>query len=67
MPPIFKALVTVTAWLMFIFAWGCLLSAFIAGGIVGGWAGYGFFVGFAISVFFAFGGGFLLLVRKKLE
>jgi hypothetical protein len=68
MPQKFKALLTVTIWLMFIFAWGCLLSAFITGGIVEKWSQpMHFFVGFAISVFFAFGGGFLVLVRKKLE
>jgi hypothetical protein len=73
MPQIFKALVTVTIWLMFIAAWLAILMPFILGGIVGG----GFFssepppmdvfVGLALSVGFAFAGGFLMLVRKKLE
>lgn len=72
MPQIFKALLTVTIWLMFIFAWATSLSAIIAGGFLGGEFGpeppsMCFFAGLAVSVFFAFAGGFLILVRKKLE
>ncbi len=72
MPNIFKALVTVSAWLMFILAWATSLSTIIAGGFLGGEFGpeppsMSFCAGLAISAFFAFAGGFLLLVRKKLE
>ncbi len=73
MPQIFKALVTVTIWLMFIAAWLAILMPLILGGIVGG----GFFgtepppmnvfASLAVSIGFAFAGGFLVLVRKKLE
>lgn len=73
MPQIFKALVTVTIWLMFITAWLAILMPFILGGIVGGGFFSGepppmnVFVAVALSIGFAFAGGFLVLVRKKLE
>lgn len=73
MPQIFKALVTVSAWAMFICSWVTVLTTVIAGGIVGGeFTGaeppsMQFFIGLAVSGFFAFAGGFLLIVRKKLE
>jgi hypothetical protein len=73
MPQIFKGLVTVSIWLMFIFAWIMSVFALIIGGFVGGEItgtappSMNFMVGIALSIGFAFAGGFLLLVRKKLE
>jgi hypothetical protein len=73
MPQIFKALVTVSTWLMFIFAWAFLVIGLIIGGFVGGELtgtappSMNFMVGLALSIGFAFAGGFLMLVRKKLE
>jgi hypothetical protein len=73
MPQIFKALVTVSAWLMFIFAWCFCVVGLIIGGFVGGELtgtqppSMNFLVGLALSIGFAFAGGFLLLVRKKME
>ncbi len=73
MPQIFKGLVTVSIWLMFIGAWLDILMPLILGGIVGGGL-FGaepppmnVFVALALSIGFAFAGGFLVLVRKKLE
>jgi ABC-type Fe3+ transport system permease subunit len=73
MPQTFKSLVTVTTWLMFIFAWLFLIVGLIAGGFVGGELtgdvppSMNFMAGIAVSIGFAFAGGFLMLVRKKLE
>lgn len=73
MPQIFKALVTVSAWAVIIVAWLACLLNFIFGGIM---AGYAFgaapvpmyhWTGYAIAIGYGFLGGFLLLVRKKLE
>ncbi len=73
MPQIFKALVTVTIWLMFILAWAFSVIAIIVGGFVEGELtgtappSMNFFAALAFSIPFAFAGGFLMLVRKKLE
>jgi hypothetical protein len=73
MPQIFKALVTVTIWLMFIFTWVFSVFALIIGGFVSGELtgtappSMNFLVALALSIGFAFAGGFLILVRKKLE
>jgi hypothetical protein len=73
MPQIFRALVTVSAWLMFIFAWIFSVFALIIGGFVSGELtgtappSMNFLVALALSIGFAFAGGFLMLVRKKLE
>jgi hypothetical protein len=73
MPQIFKGLVTVTIWLMFIFAWIMSVFIIIVPGLVEGEiTGTGppsmqFMVGIALSIGFAFAGGFLMLVRKRLE
>jgi hypothetical protein len=73
MPQIFKALLTVTIWLMFILAWAFPVVGLTVGGFVGGeltgtqTPSMNFFVGLALSIGFAFAGGFLMLVRKKLE
>lgn len=71
--PQIKSLVTVTMWLMFILAWAFSVSAIIFGGFVDGELtgtappSMNFMVGVALSTVFAFAGGFLTLVRKKLE
>ena len=73
MPQIFKALVTVSIWLMFFFAWGFSVVGFIVGGLVEGEItgtappSMNFLVALALSIGFAFAGGFLMLVRKRLE
>jgi hypothetical protein len=73
MPKIFKPLVTVSAWLMFILAWVFSVFVIIVPGLVEGEItgteppSMNFLVGLALSIGFAFAGGFLLLVRKKLE
>jgi hypothetical protein len=73
MPKIFKPLATVTIWLMFIFAWAFLVVGFIVGGFVSGEItgtappSMNFLVALALSIGFAFAGGFLMLVRKKME
>jgi len=73
MPQIFKGLVTVTIWLMFIFAWIMTVFITIVPGLVEGEItgteppSMQFLIGIALSIGFAFAGGFLLLVRKKLE
>ncbi len=73
MPQIFKALVTVSAWALFIVSWLTGVWNFIGGGIVSGAAfsnepmSMSYWAGMAISIGFAFAGGFLLIVRKKLE
>jgi hypothetical protein len=73
MPQIFKALVTVSTWLMFIFAWvfsvfGLIIGGFVSGELTGtAPPSMNFFAALAVSIGFAFAGGFLVLVRKKLE
>jgi hypothetical protein len=73
MPQIFKALVTVTVWLMFIFAWifsvfALIIGGFVSGELTGTAPPSMNFVGcLALSIGFAFAGGFLVMVRKKLE
>ena len=73
MPQIFKGLVTVTIWLMFIFAWVCSVFVIIVPGLVEGEItgaeppSMQFVIALALSIGFAFAGGFLMLVRKKLE
>jgi len=73
MPQIFKPLVTVTIWLMFIFAWIFSVFVIIVPGLVEGEItgteppSMNFMVALALSIGFAFAGGFLMLVRKRLE
>lgn len=73
MPQIFKGLVTVSVWALFVGAWLSAATNFIVGGIITGYAysaaepPMSWYVGFAICIGFAFAGGFLMLVRKKLE
>ena len=73
MPQISKGLTTVTIWLMFIFAWVFTVFIIIVPGLVEGEItgteppSMNFLVGLALSIGFAFAGGFLMLVRKRLE
>ena len=73
MPQIFKPLVTVSIWLMFIFAWIFSVFVVIVPGLVEGEItgtappSMNFLVALALSIGFAFAGGFLMLVRKRLE
>lgn len=73
MPQIFKALATVAVWGLYVGAWWAGALTFIVGGIIEGYA-YGaetppmsYYAGYAISVAFAFAGGFMMIVRQKLE
>jgi hypothetical protein len=71
--PQIKSLVTVTMWLMFILAWIFSVFVIIVPGLVEGEItgteppSMNFMVGLALSIGFAFAGGFLMLVRKRLE
>ena len=71
--PQIKSLVTVTMWLMFILTWIFSVFVIIVPGLVEGEItgteppSMNFMVGLALSIGFAFAGGFLMLVRKKLE
>jgi hypothetical protein len=73
MPQKFKALATVTVWALFVGGWLAGLLTFIIGGIKNGYAfGAGpvpmsYYASYAICIGFAFAGGFLMIVRKKLE
>jgi len=72
MPQKFKALATVSVWALFVGAWLSGLITFIIGimnGYVSGAepAPMSYFASYAISIGFAFAGGFLMIVRKKLE
>jgi uncharacterized membrane protein len=72
MPQKFKALATVTVWALFVSGWLAGLLTFIIG-IMKGYvfgaepAPMTYFASYAISIGFAFAGGFLMIVRKKLE
>jgi len=73
MPQIFKSMATVGVWGLYIGSWLSALLNFIFGGLVAGAAystepvSMSYFAGYAISIGFAFAGGFMMLVRKKLE
>ena len=73
MPQKSKSLITVTIWLMFIFAWtfsvlGLIIGGFVSGELTGTQPpSMNFLVALALSIGFAFAGGFLMLVRKRLE
>jgi hypothetical protein len=73
MPQIFKAVVTVGIWGLYVASWLAGVLAFIFGGIMKGYA-FGaepvpmsYFVSYAVSIGFAFAAGFMIIVRKKLE
>ena len=71
MPPIFKALATITAWFLFISAWINALSTFLSGIITGDL--YGGEPPMQIPVFFAValaqgvGAVVVMILRKKME
>ena len=73
MPQIFKAMATVSVWGLYVGAWLSAALNFIIGGIIGGYAfstepvPMSYYAGYAIAIGFAFAGGFMMLVRKKLE
>ena len=73
MPPIFKAMATVAVWGLYVGAWLSAVLTFIIGGIAGGAAfstepvPLSYYAGYAAAIGFAFAGGFMMLVRKKLE
>ena len=72
MPQIFKAVASVGAWALFIFAWIIGISIFIQGIIIGELYGskppsMEIWAGSAVALAFAVGAGFLMIVRKKLE
>lgn len=73
MPQVFKALATVTVWGLFFGGWLSSLLTFIIGGIGKGYAfgaqpvPWEYVAGYIVSIGFAFAGGFMMLVRKKLE
>ena len=68
-----KSLLTVTIWAAFIGAWVKLLTVFIFQGLMGGATlstepvSMSYYVGNLTGVAMAVGGGFLILVRKKLD
>jgi hypothetical protein len=73
MPQYFKAMATVAVWGLFIGAWLAAATNFIVGGIIEGYE-FGdvtppmsYFAGYAVCIGFAFAGGFMMLVRQKLE
>ena len=72
MPQKFKALATVSVWALFVGSWLCGLITFIIGIMKGYVFGAGpvpmsYYASYAISIGFAFAGGFMMIVRKKLE
>jgi len=73
MPPIFKALATITVWAMWICAWIAFLFPFIFGGIMKGYltdaakAPIGYWLAYMIALGSGLGSGAMMLVRKKLE
>ena len=72
MPQKFKALATVSVWALFVGSWLAGLLTFMIGimkGYVSGAepAPMSYFASYATSIGFAFAGGFLMIVRKKLE
>jgi hypothetical protein len=72
MPQIFKALATVTVWGVFVGAWLSAVITLIIGCVKGYIFGTAqppmtYFASYVIAIGFAFAGGFLMIVRKKLE
>jgi hypothetical protein len=73
MPQIFKGMATVAVWGLYVGAWLSAVLNFIFGGIVKGYA-FGaatppmsYYTAYAICIGFAIAGGFMMLVRQKLE
>ena len=72
MPPIFKALATITDWGLFIFAWVMGLSTFISGTISGDLYGtaelsMAYPATFAVAGFYAIAAVVIMILRKKME
>jgi hypothetical protein len=73
MPQYFKAMATVGMWGLYIGAWLMAALTFIFGGLVAGYAystdpvPMSYYVAYAVSIGFAFAGGFMMLVRRKIE
>ena len=72
MPEIFKALATITAWILFIFAIIVGFSLFIQGIIIGELYGpevpsMEMWAGSAVALAFALGSVVVMLLRKKME
>ena len=73
MPQYFKGMATVGMWGLYVGSWLSAALNFIFGGLIGGAAystepvSMSYYGGHAISIGFAFAGGFMMLVRKKLE
>jgi len=72
MPPIFKALASITAWAMFILAWVIGLSTLVSGIVTGRLGGpepppmvMGVF--FALSIAYAIGAVVVMRLRQKME
>jgi len=71
MPPIFKALASITAWAMFIIFWVMGLSTFvmglITGQLYGGQPTIQLLVAFAVSLASGVGAVVVMILRKKME
>ena len=72
MPQIFKALATIGAWTLFIFAWIIGISIFIQGIIIGELYGseipsMEMWAGSAVALAFAVGSVVVMILRKKME
>ena len=72
MPQIFKALASITAWVLFVLAWVIGLSSFISGVVTGGLYGtepppMELPVFFALSLAFAFLAVVVMRMRQKME
>ena len=72
MPPIFKALASIAAWILFIFAFIIGFSIFIQGIIIGELYGsqipsMEMWAGSAVALAFGVGSVVVMLLRKKME
>jgi cytochrome b subunit of formate dehydrogenase len=72
MPPIFKALASTGAWVLFIFAWIIGISIFIQGIIIGELYGseppsMEIWAGSAVALAFAVGSIVVMILRQKME
>jgi len=72
MPPIFKALATIMAWGLFVFAWVIGISAVVMGIVHGDLFGteatpVSYAVFWAVAGFYAIAAVVVMLLRKKME
>jgi uncharacterized membrane protein len=71
MPPIFKALATTSAWILWISGWVCGFSTFIVGIVNGDLYGAAppmrYAAYFAVAGFFGIIAVVIMLLRKKME